>query len=112
MSTNEKPLFTLTVEEYQDLSRKMFQEFELEILSKVNSSSEPKKKENDVIFLEELMELTGYKASTVYSKVCRFEIPVLSRRKPLTFSKKGIMEWMESGKPSLIDTGSDNYLNS
>jgi len=112
MSTNEKPLFTLTVEEYQELNRKMFQEFELEILSKVKNTKEPQKLEKDIIFLKEVLELTGYKPSTVYSKVCRFEIPVISKRKPLTFSRKAIMEWMEAGKPSVIDTVSTNYLNS
>lgn len=111
MSKNEDHLFTLTVEEYKELNRKIFQELGNDLLSKVNSDKEPQVKENDTIFVKEVMELTGYKAATVYSKVCRYEMPVVSRRKPLTFSKKAIMKWMESGKPNLIEMGSTNYLN-
>lgn len=109
--SNEKPLFTLTVEEYKELNKRMFQEFELEILNKVGAVNTAPKNQKDIIFLDEVLEITGYKPATVYSKVCRFEMPALSRRKPLTFSRKAIVKWIEDGKPSLIDMESDNYLN-
>ena len=64
----------------------------------------------DVIFVDQVATLTGYKKSTIYSKVSRFELPVLSRRKPLTFSRKSILQWLKDGKPNLIDQQTNHYL--
>ena len=50
-----------------------------------------------------MIALTGYKASTIYSKVCRGEIPTISTGRPLTFSKNEILQWMKSGRPSLTE---------
>jgi hypothetical protein len=45
-----------------------------------------------------------YKYSLViYSKISRYEIPVLSRTRPLTFSRKAILQWMKDGKTSMMD---------
>lgn len=54
---------------------------------------------DDLIFADDVLKLTGYKKSTLYCKVCRGQIPVLNRRKPLVFSKSAILQWIKDGKP-------------
>jgi hypothetical protein len=67
MNTDNRPLYSLTVEEFRELSR-MIAEDNIILFS----PSEPKEKiQNDILYLEEVKQLTGYKDSTVYSKVCR-----------------------------------------
>jgi predicted DNA-binding transcriptional regulator AlpA len=59
--------------------------------------------ESDIIFVKEVSKITGYEISTLYSKVSRSEIPVLSRKKPLTFSKKEIISWLHKNKPPITE---------
>lgn len=108
---NLKPLYSLTVGEYIELNKKVFSEEAERLLQekpKVVSDETP----DDIIFMDDVVKLTGYKKATLYSKVCRFEIPVLSRRKPLTFSREDIIRWIHDGKPNVIDQETDNYFNS
>ena len=87
MSNLSKPLYTLTIGEYKELQRELFNE-QARLLAEKNSIELPKKEDEDIIFIEEVCHIAGYTKSTLYSKISRFEIPVLSRGKPLTFSKK------------------------
>ena len=109
MSNPMKPLYALTVGEYIKLNKEIVMDA-LAAITERGSQATPAKAEDDLIFIDQAAELTGYKKPTLYSKVCRFEIPVLSRHKPLTFSKKALIEWVRKGKPSLIDEEADNYL--
>ena len=59
---------------------------------------------SDTLDLKKASELTGLSSSTIYSKVSRFEMPSLTRGRPLLFSKKELMSWLEAGRPK-------NYLN-
>lgn len=111
MSNLSKPLYTLTVGEYIELNKKIFTE-ETERLLRLNTQKDKNVKEDqDIIFVDEVLSLTGYQRSTLYSKICRFEIPVVSRRKPLTFSRKEIIKWLHDDKPSVIDKEMEKYLN-
>ena len=56
--------------------------------------------EKEIIFNEEVMELTGYTRSTIYSKVSRQEIPTFVRGRPLVFKKSQILKWLEAGRPT------------
>ena len=111
MSDLSKPLYSLTVGEYTELHKKVFSEEAEKIIQNTEQHHLSQKENSDVIFMDEVMQLTGYKKATLYSKVCRYEIPVLSRRKPLTFSKQAILDWLNDGKPSLIDQEANNYLH-
>ncbi len=55
--------------------------------------------EPDKIFIEELEKITGYAKQTIYVKVSKDEIPVLSSGRPLIFSRKQIFNWIECGRP-------------
>ncbi len=111
MSDLSKPLYSLTVGEYKELQQQLLQEHSDQFLR--NGNNEPsllEKEEQDIIFMEEVCRLTGYTKPTVYSKISRYQIPVLSRGKPLTFSKKAIIEWIHQGKPHVIDQMAEDYL--
>jgi len=99
MNTDNRPLYSLTVEEFRELSR-MIAEDNIILLN----PSEPKEKtQSDILYLEEVKQLTGYKDSTVYSKVCRKEIPVISTGRPLSFSRTEITQWIKDGRPTIAE---------
>lgn len=107
---NSKPLFSLTIGEFLDLNKLVVsKEVEAHITSKFSGYT-PSKVMEDIIFIEDAMQLTGYRRSTLYSKVSRFEIPYLTRNRPLTFSRKALTQWIEEGKPRPVDKKRDEFL--
>jgi hypothetical protein len=54
---------------------------------------------SDFIYIDEVMEVAGYTRKTVYSKVSKNQMPVISRGRPLTFSRKKLYEWVSAGRP-------------
>ena len=107
---NSKPLCSLTIGEYIALNKKIFSE-EAEKLLQERPGENSKEAPGDIIFIDDVIQLTGYRKSTLYAKVSRCEIPVLSRRKPLTFSQKAILQWLKEGKPDVPDQEANTYLN-
>jgi hypothetical protein len=55
--------------------------------------------ESDITGIEWVSANCNYQLSTIRSKVSRETIPYFSRNKPLQFSKKAIIKWMEQGRP-------------
>ncbi|GAA3522281.1 hypothetical protein GCM10022393_41020 [Aquimarina addita] len=102
MSDVLKPLYSLTVGEYTELNRRIIRQQLQELLvhQEIPLVNKP---ERDIIFIDDACELTGYSKPTMYSKISRYEIPVLSRGKPLTFSKKVLIDWIHKGKPSVME---------
>jgi hypothetical protein len=49
---------------------------------------------------------------TVYNKINRQEMPVLSRGQPLTFSRKDLQHWIRNGRPTLAEMKVENILRS
>lgn len=107
--SNSKPLYSLSVDEYIDLNRKLFSEEAEKLIHNRLQGYVPTKVVDDIIFIDEVVELTGYKKSTIYSKVCRFEIPILTRLRPLTFSRKALITWINEGKPGVMEHQANNY---
>jgi len=109
MSDQLKPLYALTVEEFTELNRGIIKREVQEALN--NQGQSRPNADRDIIFIDEACELTGYSKPTMYSKISRYEIPVLSRGKPLTFSKKILIQWIHDGKPSVAqELEASNYL--
>lgn len=106
-----QPLYSISVGEYIELNKEAFANEAEKIINSYRENSNRNNLNNDIIFIDEVGELTGYKKSTIYSKVCRFEIPVISKRRPLTFSRKDIINWLKGGKPSVIDQEANDYLS-
>jgi hypothetical protein len=57
--------------------------------------------ENEIGGLELAMEITGYSARTIYTKVSLNEIPYLKRGKPLEFSRNQLENWMKNRRASV-----------
>jgi predicted DNA-binding transcriptional regulator AlpA len=107
MQEDKRPLYTLTVEEFKELSKTIAVDNSY-LLRPVEIKQQPK---SDIIYLSEMMELTGYKESTVYSKVCRKEIPVISNGRPLAFSREEILQWMKNGRPTVAEMIAIEFTN-
>lgn len=106
---NSKPLYALTIGEFTKLVREIVSDEMIKVLEE-HVESAGQGKDHDVIFLDDVVNLTGYQKATIYTKVSRYEIPVRSRNRPLTFSREKIEEWLENGKPSVIEKEADEYL--
>lgn len=52
--------------------------------------------------IELAMELTGKKKSTIYSLCGRREIPHFKKSGQLYFSKRALLEWLQSGKRQTV----------
>lgn len=109
MSDLSKPLYTLTIGEYKELQKEIFKE-QFQQLQNHGKLPLLHKQERDIIFIDDACEITGYSKPTMYFKISRYEIPVLSRGKPLTFSKKEIIEWIHQGKPNIMDKKVEEHL--
>ena len=103
-------LVTLTTDEYVELHKSICAELIDQVLQ-AKQSNQSIGPESDIIFLNEALKMTGYKKTTLYSKASRGEIPVLSRRRPLSFSRKALLQWIQDGKPSVAQMKASAYLN-
>lgn len=99
MQEDKRPLYTLTVDEFKELSKTIA----VENNPKLTHSEKKDKIQSDILYLEDVKKLTNYKDSTIYSKVCRNEIPVTSTRRPLTFSREVIIQWIKDGRPTIAE---------
>ena len=107
MQQDERPLYTLTVEEFIELSKTIAYEN-----SYLLKPSEPAVKvQSDIIFIDDVMEITGYKKSTIRSMKCRKEIPALSEFGKALFSRKEILQWLRDGKPTEAEMIAKEFSN-
>ena len=99
----ERAFCTLSTKEALELFDEVIERklFRLEKL--VDTAETRKDNDSDFIDRKDVARMTGYTQATVYSKVSRNEIPVISRNKPLTFSREIIKRWMALGKPNAYD---------
>jgi hypothetical protein len=66
------------------------------------AKSEPTELE-DTIGMEDARKITGLKEKSIYSKVCRLEIPTITRGRPLMFSRAELQLWMKIGRPTVVE---------
>jgi len=74
--------------------------------------------ENDhkdlLLSISEASKLLHLSISTIYTKVCRREIPASKQGKRLYFDKQELIDWIKSGKRKTnleLEDRSDDYLN-
>ena len=103
---NSKPIWQFSIGEFEARLKKMVSTLiELAVKKAFEErASEIADTSSDTLDLKKASELTGLSSSTIYSKVSRFQMPSLTRGRPLLFSKKELMTWLASGRPK-------NYLN-
>lgn len=58
--------------------------------------SAPVQEQSDEIGFKEFLQLTGYGSQTGYKKIHQGEVPCYKRGKKLVFSRKEILQWLES----------------
>lgn len=93
------PISSLSQTEFRDLMLDILsQNWSLKSAQNLLQSLEHPN-ETDVKCISWVSENCNLKSSTIRSMVSRGTIPFLSRKKPLQFSKKAIIDWMENGRP-------------
>ena len=107
MIENSRNVFTLTVEEFKEVSKLVLADFIDLLKQKVQIED---KESNDIISIHDVSIMTGYKLSTIYTKLSRKEMPVLSNRRPLLFSKNAILKWINSGRPSESERIANEFI--
>ncbi|MCF8273562.1 MAG: helix-turn-helix domain-containing protein [Flavobacteriaceae bacterium] len=107
MENDKRLLITLTVGEFVELNKSLTLEVNL------NPSDLQKHgiNKSDIIYVDQAVALTGYTKKTIYTKVSRREIPVVSSGRPLTFSRKELNNWMRNGRPLVEETKVSKLLN-
>ena len=90
-------LSDLTIGEYQTMISAILSKVVASTLGRLDGQSTL---HEDLIYMDEVLKLTGYQKPTLYSKVSRCQIPVVSRGIPLTFSRKAILQWINDGRPT------------
>lgn len=104
-NTLEKFLFQLTTEEFDSLFRGMLNDIVPGLVK--DGIKEHLKGINvdqpDTITPDEAAKITGLKLKSIYSKVCRLEMPALTRGRPLMFSRAELEKWMKCGRPSVAE---------
>jgi excisionase family DNA binding protein len=106
MNKDNRPLFQLTVAEYIEINRSLLIESARNVEPlKVNAPDKP-----DKIFIEEAAKLLCYTEKTIYTKVSRRELPIVSAGRPLTFSRKQLNDWMANGRPSIAEMIAEDFV--
>lgn len=103
---DNRPLFSLTVDEFKELSKII----QLDLKYLHPDYRKDVESTEDIIYASEASKLTGYTESTLYTKVSRKEIPILSGGRPLTFSRKQLIAWIEAGRPSLLEIKVKDFM--
>ena len=100
----DKPLWQLTMQEFIEIQKremtKLVKEMLNEALNDIKSRDVPLE---DTIDIEEAALVTGLKPKSIYSKVCRLEIPSITRGRPLVFSRAELQTWMKIGRPTVAE---------
>lgn len=90
------PLFSLTVSEFSALMQEQFKLFQIPNVKKEVVF------ETDNVDINWVSENLKMAKSTIYTKVSKYQMPCKKRGKPMGFSKKETIEWVEKGKPKVI----------
>jgi len=82
------------------------------IEERLNEHGQENHSDERLIGIKQAAEILNLAISTVYSKVCRREIPVSKQGKKLYFLKAELLEWVKSGKKRTVDEVRENVVMS
>ena len=71
-----------------------------EILSEKFNQEAP---EDDILGAKQASRILKFSVPTLYSKVCRREVPFYKRGNRLYFSKHKLLEWIQNGKKKSLN---------
>jgi excisionase family DNA binding protein len=103
MKRDDNPLFALTIGEFSELAKRIIAEEVQKLADQIHDPNRDTKNDGDIGLIEQACQITGLKKSTIYSKLSKKQMPSLSRRKPLLFSKKQLQMWIKAGRPKTDD---------
>lgn len=72
------------------------------VRTKTEQETTQKNDEDMLLTIDQTTEFLGLAKSTLYSKVCRREIPHIKRGNRLYFSKKDLTEWLKDGQRPMM----------
>jgi len=72
------------------------------LLRAKESQPEQMNNDTDILTIDEAAHFLGLAKSTLYSKVCRREIPHIKKGNRLYFSKQELNDWLKAGQRPMI----------
>jgi excisionase family DNA binding protein len=86
-----------TFDQIPVMMKKLYEKIEhLEkLIERLSPASEDK---DELLNVEQASKLLNLTVSTIYSKVCKKEIPVNKKGKRIYFCRNELMEWIKSGR--------------
>lgn len=67
-----------------------------------NNANEDKEIDDNLLTIQDASKLLKLSVATIYSKVCRNELPVSKKGKRLYFQKTELLDWIKSGRIKTI----------
>jgi hypothetical protein len=90
------PLYALTVSEFSELIQEQLKSLQPPIKNLITNL------ETDNVDINWVSENLKIPTATIYTKVSKMEMPCKKRGKPLIFSKNEIIDWNNSGRPTVV----------
>ena len=92
---SEKPLFTLTVNEYVELNRILFAEAQ-------NNRQNNTHEQDEIMEIKDASELLGLTYPGIYCLTSKKKIPHYKRGKKLYFKRSELIKWLSEGRKKTI----------
>lgn len=107
----EQVFFNVPLSKLEPIFKRWIKEVQTEIQSERVYKTEP---QDELLNIQQASELLNLSVPTIYSKVSKFELPVMKRSKRLYFSKTELIEYLKAGKRKTseeIEAEADAYLS-
>lgn len=88
---------------FQTLHQKLNQIEELVLELKSNHSEKPTVPTNDLLSIDQASEMLNLAKATIYSLSSTAKIPVIKKGKRLYFSRKELIDWLNTGRKKTVD---------
>lgn len=97
-----KPLWGYSMQEFIAMQKKELEGTIKEMFTlAINELKSDQPPVEDSIGLSDAVKITGLKEKSIYSKISRLEIPVVTRGRPLVFSRAELQLLMKLGRPTV-----------
>ena len=112
-NSKEKFLFQLTTDEFISMFNGLLNEVVPRLVEQgiKEHLKDANQDQANIITIDEASKILSLTKKTIYTKVSRMEMPVLTRGRPLMFSRNELEIWLKNGRPSNAETLANNYLN-
>jgi len=91
MENTNRPLYSLTVGEYIELHKSMFNELANLMPTEINTPKE-------LLTIQEAAEFLSLSVATLYTMNCRNQIPMLKVSGKVYYRRSALTDWLNSGE--------------